>query len=88
LNDIINLHAVEGKIWIQTSTMDPQKGILIDVYEPSGRYLDCFYLKCHDGVITPTGVFRQLVFSGGFVYFADKTADDLVVIKKCRLIGL
>ena len=29
-----------------------------------------------------------LTVIGGFAYFWDKTEDDLIVIKKCRLVGL
>jgi hypothetical protein len=29
-----------------------------------------------------------LTIAGGAVYFSEKTEDDLIVIKKCRLVGL
>ena len=29
-----------------------------------------------------------LTIVGGFIYFWDKTEDELIVIKKCRLVGL
>jgi hypothetical protein len=86
--DIIALHVVEGKIWVQTSTVDAHKGILFDAFDKGGRYLDRFYLKWSDKEVDPNRVWQKFTFAGGFVYFADKTADDLVVIKKCRLVGL
>jgi hypothetical protein len=88
INDIFNLHAVDGKIWVQTSTVDAHKGILFDVFDQDGRYLDCFYLKWSDKEVDLNSRWQKFVFAGGFVYFDDKNADDLVVIKKCRLVGL
>jgi hypothetical protein len=43
--DIFAIHAVEGRIWVQTSTIDAKKGILFDIFEPDGRYVDYFYLN-------------------------------------------
>jgi hypothetical protein len=43
-NDIQKLFAVDGHIWVMTSTVDPDKGVLVDVISPGGEYLDCFFL--------------------------------------------
>jgi len=86
--DISRIHSVDGRLWIQTSTADVEKGILFDVFDKTGRYVDCFFLRYKEGTIAPTAIFKRFVFSGGFVYFDDKTEDDLVVIRKCRMIGL
>jgi hypothetical protein len=32
-------------LWIQTSTKNPEKGYLFDVFDLQGRYVDMFYLK-------------------------------------------
>ena len=86
--DIQALHVAGDKLWVQTSTIDRQKGVLIDVFDFSGRYIDRFYLKWSEKDVDPNHVGQHFTFAGGFVYFDDKNADDLVVIKKCRLIGL
>ena len=86
--DIIALHVVDGRLWVQTSTNDVKKGILFDVFDSSGRYLDRFYLKWSDKEVETNPVWQKFTFAGGFVYFADKTDEDLVVIRKCRLVGL
>jgi hypothetical protein len=86
--DIQALHVVGDKLWVQTSTVDPKKGFLFDVFNLEGRYIDRFYLKWSDKDVDPNRVGQRFTFAGGFVYFADKTADDLVVIRKCRLAGL
>jgi len=86
--DIQALHVVGNELWVQTSTVDPKKGFLIDVFNLEGRYIDRFYLKWSDKDVDPNIVWQKFAFSGGFVYFADKTDEDLIVIKKCRLVGL
>lgn len=88
LNDISQIHSVGEQIWIQTSAADVKRGILFDVYDREGRYLDCFFLRHKEGEIKPYESLKRLVFSGGFVYFDDKTEDDLIVIRKCRMIEL
>ena len=86
--DIYALHVVDGKIWVQTSTVTEGKGILFDVFDPEGRYADSFYLQSlsKDPFGKPANM--VLTIAGGFAYFSEKTDDDLIVIKKCRLVGL
>jgi hypothetical protein len=88
LNDISRIHSVGGQIWIQTSAVDVKRGILFDVYNPEGHYLDCFFLKYKEGELNSYASLKRFFFSGGYVYFDDRTEDDLVVIRKCRLVGL
>lgn len=49
-NDIQRLFAVDGSIWVVTSTLDPKKGVLVDVVSPAGEWLDSFYLPLPKGV--------------------------------------
>jgi hypothetical protein len=49
-NDIQKLFAVDGRVWVMTSTVDPGKGVLVDVISPGGDYLDCFFLPLPKGV--------------------------------------
>jgi hypothetical protein len=49
-NDIQKLFAVDGRIWVVTSTLDPGKGVLVDVIGPGGEYLDSFFLPLPKGV--------------------------------------
>jgi hypothetical protein len=86
--DIQALHVVGNDLWVQTSTVDPKNGFLFDVFNLEGRLIDRFYLKWSDKDVDPNRVGLRFTFAGGFVYFDDKSADDLVVIKKCRLVGL
>jgi len=42
--DIINLVPKGPQIWAATSSEDPEKGRLWDVFDAEGRYVDCFHL--------------------------------------------
>jgi hypothetical protein len=86
--DIYALHIVDGRLWVQTWTVTEEKGILFDVFDAEGRYIDNFYLqsliKNEDG--KPARV--RMTIAGGFAYFSEETSDGLIVIRKCRFVGL
>jgi len=72
-SDISNLFVRGERIWAVTSTKDPKKGTLIDVYDAAGKYIDAFYLNI------PTG---QYGIFGDHFYAAEKNPDETYVIKK------
>jgi hypothetical protein len=86
LNDINDLHVVEGRLWVQTSTFDPEKGVLFDVFDPAGHFEDSFFLKWWPEKPAGADARKRLTFTGCFVYFSDTTEDGLIVIRKCRLL--
>jgi hypothetical protein len=58
--DIQRIFLVGNQIWIITSTFDNSKGILVDIFDQQGKYIDNFYLKlppCVDG----NGLFRNKI---------------------------
>jgi hypothetical protein len=86
--DIYALHIVDGGLWVQTWTVVEGKGMLFDVFDAKGRYTDSFYIqsmmKSEDG--QPARV--RMTIAGGCAYFNEETSDGLIVIRKCRLLGL
>ena len=86
--DIFSRRVVDGKLWIQTSTVTEGKGILFDVFDSEGRYVDNFYIQSSLKDSSGKSANRFLTIAGGFAYFRDKTEDELIIIKKCRLVGL
>ena len=44
-NDITYLFTFKGNLLVMTSTTDKEKGVLFDVYNKEGRYIDCFWLN-------------------------------------------
>jgi hypothetical protein len=77
LDDIAALFAVGDALWVRTSTMDPEKGILFDVYNVEGRYTDAFYLKTAG---------RPLAVEGDAVFIVEKTPDETIEIAKYRIV--
>jgi hypothetical protein len=43
-SDITGLMPNGPRLWVRTSTEDPVKGTLWDVFDAEGKYVDCFYL--------------------------------------------
>jgi len=88
LPDIYALHIVDGQLWVQTWTITAEEGILFDVFDTKGRYIDNFYIqsmtKGEDG--QPARI--RMTIAGGCAYFKEETSDGLIVIRKCRLVGL
>jgi len=73
LNDISKVIAQGDRIWVVTSTKDPKKGTLIDVFDDAGKYIDAFYLNI------PAPVYA---IYGANLYAAEKNPDETYVVKK------
>ena len=86
--DIYALHIVDGHLWVQTWTVTEEKGILFDVFNSKGQYIDSFFIqsKMKNEYGEPARIRMTIV--GGFAYFKEETRDGLIVIRKCRLVGL
>jgi len=87
-NDILEVLVVGDLIWALTSTVDKSKGLLVDVFNGEGKYVDCFYLK-FPFELKPT--FRNLGISlavdhGGKILWATvKNPDETFSLKKFQL---
>ena len=78
LNDVGAMFVAKDKLWIQTSTKDPDKGALFDVFDVDGRYVDMFYLK--------TGG-RLLAVDGDAVFIVERMPDEILNIAKYRILN-
>jgi hypothetical protein len=85
VDDIANLFLHESDLWVATSVQDKDRGTLIDVFDPDGRYVDCFYMKL------PAAPYRHLerpaphIVSGNFLYAVEKNPDETYSIDKYRI---
>jgi hypothetical protein len=77
LEDIVALFVAGEALWVQTSTKEPSKGILFDVYDLEGRYVDAFYLKTAG---------RPLAVEGNAFFIVEKTPEETIEIAKYRII--
>jgi hypothetical protein len=75
--DIWNLHPVDGRLWVETSTDDKAKGRLIDVFDKDGRFIDSFYLGAGRNV---------MAVRSDAVYCQEKEADETITIVKYRIV--
>ncbi len=86
-NDILNLFVDNGDLWAVTSTTDKNKGILIDVFNFEGKYIDNFYLRLPEKSTLNLGPGRlnTVTVSKGFLYGIERNEDETFSIKKYRI---
>ena len=86
-NDIYRLLVYKDQVWALTSTYDPKKGVLVDVFNADGKYLDNFWLPLLN--IRTGDTFYQRYFSvvieGDFLYAIEHDADWNFSIAKYRI---
>jgi hypothetical protein len=85
-NDIQKLFAVDGRIWIVTSTVEPGKGVLVDVISAGGEYLDSFYLPLPKGVSLHGLARHPLTVSGRTVLALETLEDGLLEVIKYEIV--
>ncbi|MFW6140065.1 MAG: 6-bladed beta-propeller [Acidobacteriota bacterium] len=90
LDDIKNLLVYDDKLWVVTSTIDSKKGVLMDVVDLEGNYLDNFYLKFPviktDDMHDVFYKFYSMELSKGAVYVAEQNEDGTNRIVKYAMV--
>lgn len=86
-NDLCRLLWRDGKLWAVTSTVDPKKGILVDVFSREGKYLDNFYLPLFTIRRNNPGYYAPMAISGDFLYLLEADEDDLISLIKYEIGG-
>jgi hypothetical protein len=77
LDDIRNILVFGDNWWVITSAFEEDRGYLVDVFNPDGRYIDCFWLKLADKTDFRTLGFYQLTVCKDYLYHIHRTEDDL-----------
>jgi hypothetical protein len=72
-NDVSGLFLCNDNLWVQTSTSDNKKGILFDVFDSQGRYVDNFYLKLNGNL---------MLTDGDHIYVTERDEEENISIKK------
>jgi hypothetical protein len=83
-DDILALLVAGDRLWAITSTVDSEKNRLVDVYDPDGRYVDCFYLR-FPGSFTRRIYQGRIATDGVYLYTIDEAPDGFVSIGKYSL---
>jgi len=85
VNDVHQVFTRGEDIWVMTSTIEPGKGILIDVFNFNGEYTDHFYLPVKNQV-EPEGLEDfPIAFRGDFLFIAEYDEDGIPAIVKYRI---
>jgi hypothetical protein len=86
-NDVHRLLVHNENLWVLTSDYDPQKGVLIDVFDPEGRFIDSFVLPLTN--IRTGDEFSQryfpLVIRGDSLYAVEHDEDWSFSIAKYQI---
>jgi hypothetical protein len=85
MNDITNLFVFKDKLWVLTSTKDKNKGILIDVYDFEGKYVDNFYLKFPNYLSLDIYNLYTMTIAEDFLYLTQKKADETIELAKYKI---
>jgi hypothetical protein len=84
-NDVLLLKTYKDKLLVFTSTIDAKRGILVDVYNKQGDYIDRFYLNLpgldHQEILSK----RPVTFQDGYLWTSFKDEDDNPIIAKYRI---
>lgn len=74
------------QIWAVTSTRDNSKGVLIDVFDGKGTFMDSFYLKLPEPALRQLRWSKYCTLDGDFLWIAESDEDDIFTIKKYRVV--
>jgi hypothetical protein len=87
VSDICALLTHGGNLWVVTSTVDKDKGLLVDVFSPEGKYLDNFWLP-HFRIRTEDreNYYAPMALLDNFLYVIEITEDDLISVVKYEII--
>jgi hypothetical protein len=84
-SDVTGLSLYKGKLWVFTSTLDEEKGILVDIFSFDGKYLDNFYLPL-PGLDRPDSMERTpFTIAGNYLYILEKDEEEVPTIVKYKL---
>lgn len=84
-NDIYRLAIHKNNLWVITSTVDKEKGILVDVFNREGKYLDNFYLPLRD-IKRNDYIYAPMAVYGSYLYVIEIGEDELISVAKYEII--
>lgn len=85
LNDIQKLFTQNKTIWAMTSTVDKEKGILVDVFNLRGEYIDNFYLPLQHHVKIEGLSQHPMTISGDALFIVEYDENDIPSVVKYKI---
>jgi hypothetical protein len=86
-NDIQKLLVHGDHLWVLTSTIEKDRGILTDVFDREGKYIDCFYLPLPRLKQNWVG-YPPMAVSGSFLYTVEWNTEGDIFIVQYQISGL
>ena len=86
-NDLCRLLWRGDRLWAVTSTVDPKKGILVDVFSREGQYVDNFYLPLFKIRKNNPQYYAPMAVWGNFLYLLEADEDDIISLIKYEIVG-
>lgn len=77
-HDVEEIFFDSGRVWVQTSTQDDEKGTLFDLFDRGGQFLDSFYINIEG---------RILKIDGDYLFAAETDEEELPLVIKYRIIS-
>lgn len=87
-NDVQKIFVQNETIWAMTSTVDEDRGILVDVFNRNGEYLDNFYLPVHHQVKIEDLSRHPITVSGDVLFIVEYDSDGIPSVVKYKMEGL
>jgi hypothetical protein len=85
-DDVQKIALADNELWVFTSTVDKKKGILVDVYNFKGQYIDNFYLEYPDQ-IAPLRIDLWIkAIAGNYVYTVEQDEKGMYAIVKSKIV--
>ena len=85
LNDIQKLFIQNKTIWVMTSTVDKEKGILVDVFNLKGEYIDNFYIPLQNHVKIEGLSQHPMTISGDALFIVEYDENDIPSVVKYKI---
>lgn len=86
-NDLCRLIWHKERLWAVTSTFDKNRGILVDVFNQEGQYLDNFYLPLFKIRRNNPQYYAPIAIAGDFLYVLEADENDLISLIKYEIVG-
>jgi hypothetical protein len=84
-NDVQKVFVVEENILVMTSTIDKAKGILVDVFDSHGEYIDNYYLPVKDIALKDLSRY-PITMTKDFLLIKEIGEDDLPSVVKYKIL--
>lgn len=81
-NDIANMFVRDNRLWVVTSTTEKKKGVLIDVFDKEGDFLDSFYISLPESGLEAIRSSYRCTLTGDALLTIERTEEGTYAIKK------